>query len=276
MRGLLVLLLSGLGLIFFLQNRDPVLLYFLGNSDKTALFVLSLPLGLWVIGFILLGVLISLVLQILNRMGKPAKISQARSSPRPQTAPQPTRSPQPTPPPRPTEPTRSPVANNKDWEWDNPIPEAEDWEVEDLPEIPRTVDPRPGSSPLPKVEAKEDAEPIIDIPSYSERPISRPLEQPRPVEPTPPRLRSEDLKQFEVSQPPKTSTREGTIYSYTYREPRPPQSRSTRPRSPESSPSQKTSTPAKKIYDANYQVINPPLSSNAPPDWHEDEDEDWV
>jgi len=138
------------------------------------------------------------------------------------------------------------------------------------------VDQRPGSSPLPKVEAKEDPEPIIDIPSYKERPISRPLEQPRPVESTPPRLRSEDLKQFEVSQPPKTSTHEGTIYSYTYREPRPPQSRSTRPRSPESSPPQKTSTPAKKIYDANYRVINPPLSSNAPPDWHEDEDEDWV
>lgn len=276
MRGLLVLFLAGLGLIFFLQNRDPVLLYFLGNSDKTALFVVSLPLGLWVIGFILLGVLISLVLQILNRMGKPAKISQARPSPRPPTAPQPPRSPQPTPPPRSTEPMRSPVANNKDWEWDNPIPEAEDWEVEEMPEIPRTVDQRPGSSPLPRTAVREEAEPIIDIPSDTERPISRPLEQPRPVEPTPPRLRSEDLKQFEVSQPPKTSTREGTIYSYTYREPRPSQSRSTPPRSPESSPPQKTPTPAKKIYDANYRVINPPLSSADPPNWHEDEDEDWV
>ena len=275
MRGLLVLLLSGLGLIFFLQNRDPVLLYFLGNSDKTALFVLSLPLGLWVIGFILLGVLISLVLQVLNRMGKPDKISQARPSPRPrpQTAPQPPRSPQPTPPPRSTETMRSPVANGKDWEWDNPIPEAEDWEVEDTPQ---TVDPRPGSSPLPKVEAKEDAEPIVDIPSYTERPISRPLEQPRPVEPAPPRLRSEDLKQFEVSQPPKKSTREGTIYSYTYREPRPTQSRSTPNRSPESSPPKTTPTTSKKIYDANYRVINPPLSSAEPSNGYEDEDEDWV
>lgn len=276
MRGLLVLLLLGSGLIFFLQNRDPVLLYFLGNSDKTALLTLSLPLGLWVIAFILLGVFISFALQILNQVNRPTKISQPRPSPRPrpQKTPRPS-SPSPSPP---QDSLRSPVEDKSDWGWDNPIPEVEDWDIE---ATPYPGDQLPVESPLPRPETTKEPSPFMDMSSSSSRSEKSnppPLEQPRRSETVEPRLRSEDLKQFEVSQPPKTSTREGTIYSYTYREPRAPQSESLRDRSPspESVPPKTTSSASKKVYDANYRVINPPLRSSDTPEGNGDEDEDWV
>lgn len=102
------------------------------------------------------------------------------------------------------------------------------------------------------------------------------IEEP-PVEKTIPRKPSKDKEtrsEFEVQQPPKTVSQEGTVYSYTYRElsdrryPNPPED----PRNIEKKPS--SPNPKKKVYDAQYRVITPPYS---PPQESDDEDEEsWI
>ncbi|MGL5033287.1 MAG: LapA family protein, partial [Microcystaceae cyanobacterium] len=123
MAALFVLLLLGSGLVFMVQNQEPILLYFLGNSDKTALFSFALPVGLWVISFILLGVLLSLLFQALSRVGQP--VTPSRPAPRPPKATKSPKTPVSPPPPIAPPPPVSPPTDR--WGWENPIPEADDW-----------------------------------------------------------------------------------------------------------------------------------------------------
>ena len=276
MRWLVLLLLVGSGFVFFLQNKQPITLFFLGNNAKVALLTFTFPLGLWVILFIVAGIITALILQSLNAIARP---SLSPAPPRPRS--------RPTPPPRSPEPPRSPnpetktriqPPTNPQWEWENPIPEVDDWE-DDEPQPVETRSPEPVEQP---VDIPRRPEPVdiprrvtIDLSSqappenYTVNPLSRDAVKPSESQP---RLRDEDLKRFEVAQEPKTTSQEGTIYSQTYREPRTaaeiPRDRTTEKLSSKpSSPNQ--------VYDANYRVINPPLRPVEPSNVAED-DEDWL
>ncbi|MDJ0599843.1 MAG: LapA family protein [Crocosphaera sp.] len=218
----LVLMLVGTVLIL-LQNQQPIILYFLGTDAKTAMFSLKLPLGIWVIGFTLVGTITSLLIQLLTR--SPRFTTPRQSS---------NRHPQPQPSPEP--PYERPEPKQSDWEspppreWENTVQEEEnddEWDIEEPP-MEQTI---PQATPN--------------------------LEETR--------------SEFEVQQPPKTSSREGTVYSYTYRE------LSDRPKSdpPQDSPVvEKKSSPNDQVYEAKYRVITPPYRPS--PDADDDEDESWI
>ncbi|BFM41245.1 LapA family protein [Synechocystis sp. LKSZ1] len=229
MLGILVFLL-GLGLIFVFQNRQPVVLTFLGASPSQALFSLQLPLGLWVVLFIVAGVLTSLLISGLIRISQP---TPAPAPQRPRRTP-PRRAPSPPPPASP------PPSANPAWQWDNPVPEVDDWIVEEWP--PEPMPPRPTEMPPPVKPAPEPSD-------WKE-------DRPEPMAPpTPPPVQ---LRQFEASQTPQKTERQGTIYSVTYRDaqtPR-PQDRS-------------------GVYDANYRVLNAPATPDEPAN-DTDSDEDWI
>lgn len=279
MRWFISLLILASGVIFFFQNQQPITLFFLGNSAKTALFSLTFPLGLWVILFVVVGILTSLFIQGLAALSRP--IVQAAPAPRrPRSRPTPPpRSPE--PPPRQPEPkTRIQEPVTPQWDWDNPIPEADDWEeepprTEPFPteplKRPETVDlPRQAVVDIPVVETNVTPPRYSEAeqwerdrtPVYQEEP--QPRSKPNPQPETEPRLREEDLKRFEVDQEPKAASRQGTIYSYTYRE--------SSDRAPKSQPA--PSSANNPVYDANYRVINPP---SRPPESNDfDDEEDWV
>ncbi len=239
-----VLFLLASGVVFLLQNRDLITLFILGNSSQTALFSLTLPLGLWVILFIGLGFFTSLLLQVLRTPGTP----KSTISPRPPARPRP---PQPSP-------RRSPPPPEK-WSWDNPIPEADNWEDSD------TLGDRP--------ENRTEDRPVVNLPRRDappptpDPPLFPPLEVP-PVE-AKANVKAQDLKQFEVKQSPQQSNREGTLYSYTYREPRRTKVKTDPSSEPPSSPA-----PSKPVYDADYRVINPPQRPAEATTW--EDEEDWV
>lgn len=139
MAGLIALFLLGLGCLFLLQNREPVLLYFLGNSSQTALFQFTLPLGAWVVLFALAGIVLGLILPACYRLGQPSRKSAAKPSAPSLGYAQPAPSyPKSAPPESP--PTPAPADA---WDW-NPIPEAEDWqEPEPSPKPPPPPEPKP-------------------------------------------------------------------------------------------------------------------------------------
>ncbi len=268
MRWLVLLLLSGSGFLFFLQNKQPITLFFLGNNAKVALLTLTFPLGLWVILFIVAGIITSLILQSFNAIARP-NISPAPSRPRSRPTPPP-RSPELPRPPTPEPKTRIQTPTNPQWEWENPIPEVDDWE-DDEPQPVETRSPEPVEQP---VDIPRRPEPV-DIPRGVTIDIPSPSRPPRDVvKPSEPQshLRDEDLKRFEVAQEPKTTSHEGTIYSQTYREPR---TNPGIPRDPRIEKSSSKQSNSNQVYDANYRVINPPLrpveSSNV-----EEDDEDWL
>jgi uncharacterized integral membrane protein len=67
MKLLLTLLIIVSTVVFLIQNQQAVTLYFLGINAKTALFTLTLPVGIWVILFSIFGILTSLIIQFLNQ-----------------------------------------------------------------------------------------------------------------------------------------------------------------------------------------------------------------
>lgn len=71
MQGLLLIFLIGTGLIFFLQNRQPIQLNFFGTTAESALASFTLPLGLWVVLFLTLGVFTSVLINVLSSLGQP-------------------------------------------------------------------------------------------------------------------------------------------------------------------------------------------------------------
>jgi hypothetical protein len=276
MRWLVLLLLFGSGFVFFLQNKQPITLFFLGNNAKVALLTLTFPLGLWVILFIVAGIITALILQSFNAIARPI-FPPAPSRPRSRPTPTP-RSPEPPRSPNPETKTRIQTPTNPQWEWENPIPEVDDWE-DDEPQPVETRSPEPVEQPvdIPRRPEPVDIPRRVTIDLFSQAPPENYTVNPLPrdaVKPSEsqPRLRDEDLKRFEVAQEPKTTSQEGTIYSQTYREPR-TAAEIPRDRTPEK-PLSKHSNP-NQVYDANYRVINPPLRPVEPSNVEED-DEDWL
>ncbi len=292
MQGLLLLALMATGLIFFLQNRQPIQLNFLGTTAQSALASFTLPLGLWVVIFLTLGVFTSLVINILSAIGQP------KPRPQPQTfrSDPPRRSPRdpldgaPMPPFEPNFP-KSPnsaprkrpepepvIQDNDEWDWDDPVPDLADWGGEkpeprpkrqvEVKDTPRSPAPRAKSTPeeidLPETDPLHQDRTDSDFTDQDDLPDL--IEQPEPVarEPLP------DLRQFEVPQTPKSTQREGTIYSQQYRSARPSQ-----PKSPDQ-PKVKPESPSNSIYDVPYRVINSGSSSQADSEDKFNEEEDWI
>ncbi len=69
------------------------------------------------------------------------------------------------------------------------------------------------------------------------------------------KVSTQDSRSYEVNSEPKSSKRQGSVYSYSYRE-------------PESSREGKTES----VYDADYRVLTPPYKSSNPA---QDDDDDW-
>ena len=266
MRWFVLLLFFGSGIVFFLQNQQPITLLFLGNSVKTALLNLTFPLGLWVILFVVAGIITSLILQAFSAIARPIVSSAPPVRPRSRPTPPP-RSPEPSPSPAPEPKTRIQPPTNPQWEWENSIPEVDDWGEDELPPVETPVS-KPFEQPLEMPRRPEPVQPPRRV--TVEIPPKRPINNNIPADslketPLEPRLREEDLKRFEVPQEPKTSSQQGTIYSQTYREPRD---------RPTEKPLQKPSSP-NQVYDADYRVINPPLRPVESVNLEEDED-DWL
>jgi hypothetical protein len=73
---------------------------------------------------------------------------------------------------------------------------------------------------------------------------------------------------FEVPQTPKTSTQEGTIYTYTYKEPR------DRQKAPSPETRQLSEKKPEEVFDVNYRLITPPSSPED--NLQDDDDEEWI
>ncbi|MFM1841748.1 MAG: hypothetical protein RLZZ490_481 [Cyanobacteriota bacterium] len=276
MRSLFFLALTTTGLIFFLQNRQLVTLFFLGTSQQSALASLTLPLGLWVVVFSAMGIVTSLIISGLSRIGQPQRrpINQSRGSfpqrPDPEPAPR-----SPSPPPRYQAPEPDPPVNQTEWDWDDPIPEVADWDVKPAPSPPKPAINAPPEDFLrdrsPSRPARFPSDFAAPRPGFiapeptPEEPEIGPESEPQRREPLP------DLRQFEAPQTPTETKRQGTIYSQQYRPARSPTGKV--------SPKQKPDPQSKPVYDAPYRVINaannPPLVNAGQPEDLED-DEEWI
>jgi hypothetical protein len=281
MQGLLLLVLIGTGLIFFLQNRQPIQLNFFGTTAESALASFTLPLGLWVVIFLALGVFTSLVINILSAIGQPKPRPQKQNfrpdPPRRSSTesfdfdPTPPRSPS---PPRTT--SQPEPVMEEEWDWDEVVPDLTDWDGKkpeprpkrEVKDTPRNPTPRAQVSPekvnLPETERLNQGQPnsgfanqdnLLDMVDESEQ-IKR--------EPLP------DLRQFEAPQTPKSTQREGTIYSQQYRPARPSQAK---PKPPEAKTKQ---SPSNGVYDVPYRVINSAPSPVTNDDDNFGEEEDWI
>ncbi|MEA5532685.1 LapA family protein [Crocosphaera sp. XPORK-15E] len=176
-------------------------------------------------------------------------------SPRQRSAPKSVKSPS---RPRPQEPPETPYQRSE--------AKRSDWEVPPNPEWEKTPQP------------DEDEEWNIEEP---------PTERTQPFQPSKTPIIEDQASEFEMPQTPKTVSRQGTIYSYTYRElsdrrdPIPPQEQEIPPSPSDTSPTPPPkSNPTNQVYDANYRVITPPYQTppNSPnSEFDEDENEEgWV
>ncbi|MEW6492812.1 MAG: LapA family protein [Cyanobacteriota bacterium] len=220
---IVLLVLVGGGLVLFaVSNLSPVLpLVFLGMKT------LALPISAWIGLAIAAGAFTSFFLQFLNYL-QPS--SSTRNLEAPDEVPrrstafrrEPLESPEPEPQkaqntPPPPEP---PKTSSKKVTSDWEEPSSEDWDFEQEPAA-STANPQ-----------------------AFEREFSRDI---------PP----SDRTSYEAPQEPKTSSQDGSVYSYSYRD-----------TNQQDSGVGKTDV----IYDANYRVITPPYQK--PPEPEEDE-EDW-
>lgn len=186
----------------------------------------QLPLAAWVLLFAAAGALSSLIVRGLNASGR--KPTGVRDLPAPPASPRPRTPPKPPLTPEPARATVPPPAPAAASDWQASLPpESEEW------------DDWTNETPPPA-----------------------------PVTEKPPALGNvtPQLRNFEAPQQPESASREGSVYSYRYREPR--------ERPQETPDSQKRDTPKTgEIVDANYRVIAPPYRQ--PPSEAEDEEE-WV
>lgn len=205
MRVLILALVLGATVIFWVQNQQIVTLVFFGG-----IMTVKLPLALWVILFTGVGLLTSLLWQFLNYLS-----SSLNPAPRIVEAPKT----KPVPPPPPSRPARTEPAQPEPWQKTEP---EDDWDIETPP-------PKP-------IQPKEEVER---------------------------RLPEDDRStSFEVQQDPKTVSRSGSVYSYTYREPR--------------TPKREIEDKTDRVYDADYRVITPPYQETSKPRTDSEDDEDWV
>jgi hypothetical protein len=280
MQGLLLIFLIGTGLIFFLQNRQPIQLNFLGTTADSALASFTLPLGLWVVLFLSLGVFTSILISILSAVGQPkVKPQNFRSNP-PRRSPSESFGPPP-PPIAPPSPQRAPepVTMQEEWDWDESEPDLADWSDPKPPARPR---PAVQDSPRPAPRNREKFSPQTTGPTpfiASDNGQGGQNDQgdnlpPPPfiqedTAPPPPREPLPDLRQFEAPQTPQNTKREGTIHSQQYRP--------ARPKADKNEPSDTQIPRPSGVYDAPYRVINAAPNSPAREESNPaDEEEDWI
>ncbi|MBE9176577.1 LapA family protein [Synechocystis salina LEGE 06155] len=283
MQGLLLIFLLGTGLIFFLQNRQPIQLNFFGTTAESALASFTLPLGLWVVLFLTLGVLASLLINALSSLGQPKARPQNFRPNAPRRSPPESFGP-PSPPTPPPSPQRAPesVTMQEEWDWDEPEPDLADWSDPKPPTRPRPTvqdSPRPARSnrekfspettgPTPFMASDNDQDDQNDQGDNLPPPpvIQEDTTPPPPREPLP------DLRQFEAPQTPQNTKREGTIYSQQYRPARP---KANKDNQKEQSDTQSPGPTG--VYDAPYRVINAAPNSPATEEINPaDEEEDWI
>ncbi len=155
---------------------------------------------------------------------------------------------------------------------------------QDTPETPyqRPQEKRSDWEVPPKPEWEDTVKEVEDDDEWD-------IEEP-PIEQTIPRKSSpleETRSEFEVQQPPKTVSREGTVYSYTYRElsdrvssPPPsdpvPLDQPHEDRDPQVEKKPPATNPGGEVYDANYRIITPPYQPSQDRSPDEEEDETWI
>ncbi|MGP0127760.1 MAG: LapA family protein [cyanobacterium endosymbiont of Rhopalodia musculus] len=235
MKLLLPLLILVSTVVFLIQNQQTVTLYFLGINAKTALFTLTLPVGIWVMLFSVFGILTSLIIQFINQFSSsfssrdftfPLQSSQLSGS--------------------------SPSSKKTDWgktsqrNWgkiEEDFEEEDGWDIEKPPRQP----------------------------TFTREKLEQKLQE-----------EEDRTTDFEVRQPPRKASRQGSIYSYTYRElgeskdsPLFQESVDPPPKKPEILESENKTVD--QVYDANYRVLTPPYrkdkeSSN----FDQEEDQDWI
>lgn len=274
-----LLLLAVLG-VFVVSNLQPVTLVFFGGS-----MIAKLPLSIWIIIFTSVGLVGSLVIQLLSNLFRP---SRARvDSFKPSSS----------PPPRPInpleakrqEPVYRSTSDTQDWNRSTqstiPREEPDDWDIESPPaqttpirdirqerirEQERIAYTAPPFVREPNEPIKEEKEkPLQELENTLTQPINETLQELKEdlnfrKKPTnEEQEQPEESINYEVPQPPKNVSRSGSVYSYTYRE---------------STKSQ--AKPSEKVYDADFRVIRPPdrdESDNLNKDSKNDfDDEDWV
>jgi hypothetical protein len=277
MRLLTLLLILGVGVVFFVQNQQPVTLVFFGN-----LATLTLPIAGWVLLFIVAGALTSIFWQLLsigrNSSPPPRSYRPPRSRPVSQP-PSPSRTEwtpsEPPPDSRPLqEPTRSPVqtpATSKqvDWESKDFQEEWDDWrEEEPIRDRPR--------EPIRDFVREFPRQSQDDEDTNENFETRRQPERESPVEEIDNRsVREDQFKSsvFEAEQKPKTVNRTGSVYSYVYKEPKDREDRpDTTPDDREVEP--KETKKSDRVYDANYRVIRPPYRDPSEPQI--EETDDWI
>lgn len=225
MRWLVVSIGMGMIGLLFWFNGQPITLYFLGNSPQTALFSLSWPLAVWILLFMLAGVITGLIIQIFHQFSAPSPSRRPRQRFEPPS------------------PRRSAFKTQKP-DWEQEIPN--EWDIEEPPETstqPRYSSPSP---PQPEIQDRFKAE------KPPEPSLSSEFEENSPIAPP--------MTDFEVPKSPKQTSREGSVYTYTYHS-----EKRDRPVKPSSD----------QVYDAPYRVITPPDEKNDNFD-EQSEEEEWI
>lgn len=211
----IVLLLSVVGglSLFALSNLSPVLSLVFLGIKTPAL-----PLATWILGAIAAGAITSFFLQLLSYLqgGSTRRVEEQREVP-----------------PR-SRSFRREIPKN-------PAPE---------PQIPYT--PPPSESP-PNSRASDWEEDGDEDWDFDEDPAAATSNQQGFDRDDLRGVPQSDRTSYEVKQEPKSSSKTGSVYSYSYREPTDP-----------------GIGKPDAVYDANYRIITPPYQKTAKP-----EDDDW-
>ncbi len=251
----LVLLLGLAGGLFLLVqfNWTPLQLTFLGFQTP------ALPLALWVLGAIAAGIITSLLLTSLFSLSNYFAVREARAQWR-QTSRRSgnqgrstSTTSEPTPSYTRTAATQ-PEDSDADWN---------DWDGYEEPLDRTSVDRKADTRSTVETDPLDDWETESDDDWEEDEPTDAPRDSPSV---------SARRTDYEVKQEPKTGTRSGSVYSYSYRDPQ------------SSGVGKAEPVVGKPIVDAEYRVIVPPHrslddepSANESPteagadDWFEDE-----
>lgn len=150
--------------------------------------------------------------------------------------------------------------------------------------------PDPPETPYQRPEPKQSDWERSSPPEWEKSPQDKEdddeweIEEP-PIEKTIPRRppQGENTRsEFEIQQPPKTASQEGTVYSYTYRElsDRVSSDPSQSPPKLEKKPQSSSSQTRGDVYDAQYRIITPPYQpsqeSNDEDGENEEDEENWI
>ncbi|MEW5857901.1 MAG: LapA family protein [Cyanobacteriota bacterium] len=220
-RILLLMLVLGSVALLALQNLSPVLaLVFLGAKTQ------ALPVGVWILAAIATGALTGSFLQLLSYLQRrplQARIRKLEAA---------------EPPPRSSQPRRETAQSTSSTQQTSYTP------------------PPPPQASNPDTDGDDWEEEVADDDDWEE-------EEPRDRPPSPQPSAKEFVEErerttYERQQEPKSASRSGSVYSYSYREPR-------------NSGVGKTEA----VYDANYRVITPPYQAPEPVRKTNQDEEDW-